>query len=186
MKITATLFKSTALAAIAFVSIQSSSLTREPKTKVQAKEEYVCLPCGNDCDNTVYTEPGTCPSCNMPLVKKSTANIKNIQPADICKYIASHPGVLLLDVRTKEEYEGKAKPDYGTLNNAINIPLQELSARLSSISSLKNNEIIVYCSHSHRSPQATYLLMQNGFTNVMNMAGGMSVMKDNSCTTAPK
>jgi len=45
----------------------------------------------------------------------------------------------------------------------------------------KEKEIIVYCSHSHRSPQACYILTQNGFSNVTNMNGGMSVMKDKSC-----
>jgi rhodanese-related sulfurtransferase/DNA-directed RNA polymerase subunit RPC12/RpoP len=186
MKLTATLLKVTTLALIVFVSVQSTRPSHLHESSVQPKDEYVCLPCGNDCDTTVYTEPGTCPSCNMPLVKRSTVNIKNIQPTEICNYIASHPGIVLLDVRTKEEYEGKATPDYGTLNNAINIPLQELKVKLPTISSLKDRQIIVYCSHSHRSPQATYLLMQNGFTKVMNMAGGMSVMKDNSCKTTPK
>jgi rhodanese-related sulfurtransferase len=28
---------------------------------------------------------------------------------------------------------------------------------------------------------ASYLMNQNGFTNVTNMAGGMSVLKDNRC-----
>lgn len=166
---------------IALLSIQSGSLKRSYKSLNKPAEEYVCTPCGSDCDNTVYTEPGNCPKCNMPLVKRSSVNIKNIQPSEICKYIAEHPGVVLLDVRTKAEFEGTADPDFGTLKNAINIPVQELRSRLTEIENLKNKEIIVYCSHSHRSPQATYLLMQNGFTNVTNMAGGMSVMKDNDC-----
>jgi len=184
MKVTRILLTIAGLACVALVSVQSISLSDSHKTTVQYKEEYVCLPCGNDCDSQVYDQPGSCPNCNMPLVKKSTVNIKNIQPSEVCNYIAQHPNVVLLDVRTKEEYEGRANPDYGTLRNAINIPLQELNSRLANISSLKNKEIIVYCSHSHRSPQATYMLMQNGFTNVTNMAGGMSVMKDNACKTA--
>jgi rhodanese-related sulfurtransferase/DNA-directed RNA polymerase subunit RPC12/RpoP len=181
MKTPKTVLKITTLICIVLLAIQSSSFTHESKNAGTTAEEYVCMPCGNDCDNKVYNEPGTCPDCNMPLVKKSTVNIKNIQPSEICGYIAKHPGVVLLDVRTKEEFEGTANPDFGTLQNAINIPLKELSSRLSSINNLKEKEIIVYCSHSHRSPQATYLLMQNGFTNVTNMAGGMSVMKDNAC-----
>ena len=169
------------LTCIVLLTVQSRHLPHEYKNSSSHAEQYVCIPCGNDCDNKVYDGPGTCPNCNMPLVKKSTVNIKNIQPTEICNYIANHPGVVLLDVRTKEEFEGTANPDYGTLKNAINIPIKELQSKLSTIENLKNKEIIVYCSHSHRSPQATYLLMQNGFTNVTNMAGGMSVMKDNDC-----
>ncbi|HEV7620480.1 MAG TPA: rhodanese-like domain-containing protein, partial [Flavisolibacter sp.] len=112
---------------------------------------------------------------------RSNLNFATIQPSQICDYLKGHPGVVLLDVRTKEEFEGKAKPDYGTLKNAINIPVQELQARLAELNRFKNKEIIVYCSHSHRSPRASYLLTQNGFTHIINMAGGMSVMNDKSC-----
>ena len=142
--------------------------------------EYQCMPCGNDCDKTAYDKPGECPHCHMSLVKKSTVMFKSIQPTEICGYIAKHPEVILLDVRTREEFEGKTD-DYGTLKNAINIPIQELESRIAEINDMKGKEIIVYCSHSKRSPRASYFLMQHGFKNVTNMEGGMSTMKDNSC-----
>jgi rhodanese-related sulfurtransferase len=166
---------------IALLFIQAVSCNSEAKPIAVNAEQYQCLPCGQDCDNKVYDNPGKCPSCQMELVKKTTANFKTIQPSEICDYIKTHPGIVLLDVRTKAEFEGKADPNFGSLKNAINIPIQELPNRLAEIESLKKKEIIVYCSHSHRSPRASYLLMQNGFTNVTNMAGGMSVLKDNSC-----
>ena len=143
--------------------------------------QYQCLPCGQDCDKKIYSNSGNCESCQMKLVLKSSILFKNITPEKICNYIKNHPKTVLLDVRTKEEYEGKAEPDFGTLRNAINIPIQELEMQMEKIISLKYKEIIVFCSHSHRSPQASYLLTQNGFTKIMNMSGGMSVMKDNSC-----
>ena len=143
--------------------------------------QYQCLPCGQDCDKKIYRNVGKCESCHMKLVLKSTVVFKTINPAEICKYIKNHPNTVLLDVRTKEEFEGKAEPNFGGLRNAINIPIQELEMQMGKINSLKSKEIIVFCSHSHRSPQASYLLTQNGFTKVMNMSGGMSVMKDNSC-----
>lgn len=99
----------------------------------------------------------------------------------LCQYVTDHPNVVLLDVRTKEEFEGKADPDFGTLKNAINVPVQELEKNISTLAPYKDKEIIVYCSHSHRSPQACYILTQHGFSNVTNMAGGMSVMKDKTC-----
>jgi rhodanese-related sulfurtransferase len=117
----------------------------------------------------------------MDLVEKSTVHFKTIEPPMLCQYIAGHPNVVLLDVRTKEEFEGKADPNYGTLKNAINVPVQELEKNISTLAPYKDKEIIVYCSHSHRSPHACYILTQNGFSNVTNMAGGMSVMKDKSC-----
>jgi len=166
------------LICISFLAIKNIYSKNE---KMKQPEQYICLPCGQDCDAATYSKPGKCPQCQMELVKKSSITFKSIQPSEICNYIKAHPNVILLDVRTKEEFEGKANPDYGTLKNAINIPVQELESKLATINSLKKKEIIVYCSHSHRSPRASYLLTQNGFANVTNMAGGMSVMKDNSC-----
>lgn len=145
-----------------------------------SQEQYKCLPCGSDCDKTTYNSPGECADCHMKLVKKSSIKHHNISPAEICGYIKKHPDAILLDVRTKREFEGKAD-DYGTLKNAINIPVQELENKLSTISNLKNKEVLVYCSHSQRSPRASYLLTQNGFTNVTNMDGGMSEVTDKSC-----
>ena len=149
-------------------------------TSMKPDGDYQCTPCGNDCDKTAYDKPGECPHCHMTLVKKSTVMFKSIQPTEICGHIAKHPEIILLDVRTREEFEGKAD-DYGTLKNAINIPIQELESRIAEINDMKEKEIIVYCSHSKRSPRASYFLTQHGFKNVTNMEGGMSTMKDNSC-----
>jgi rhodanese-related sulfurtransferase len=143
--------------------------------------EYKCLPCGLDCDKAVFDKAGKCSKCQMELVKSSSITFKSIKPNSICAYIKSHPKTILLDVRTKEEFEGKADPDFGTLKKAINIPIQELESRISEISRYKNQEIIVYCSHSHRSPQASYLLTQNGFKDIINMSGGMSRLTDKNC-----
>ena len=156
-------------------------LVIEARSQTTTAEQYQCLPCGQDCDTKLYDKPGECSHCHMQLVKKSTVVFKNIQPSEICSYITNHPEAILLDVRTTEEFEGKSGPDYGSLKNAINIPIQQLSNRLGELNAYKNKEIIVYCSHSHRSPQASYLLTQNGFENVTNMSGGMSAVKDKTC-----
>lgn len=145
------------------------------------KTLYQCLPCGSNCDTITFRQPGKCPHCHMELVKKLNNKIGSIEPSRICSYLEGHPNVLLLDVRTKEEFEGKADPDYGTLKNAVNIPVQQLESRISEISKYKNYEVIVYCSHSQRSPRAGYMLLQHGFSKVTNLAGGLSVMKDKSC-----
>ena len=140
------------------------------------KALYSCMPCGRDCDKVLSDTPGTCLLCHMPLVKVSSIHFKTISHAEIKNYVAMHPDVVLLDVRTKEEFEGTATPNYPTLKNAINIPVLELESRLSEIGNLKKRKIIVYCSRSHRSAVACYLLTQNGFKNVTNMSGGVSVM----------
>jgi rhodanese-related sulfurtransferase/DNA-directed RNA polymerase subunit RPC12/RpoP len=162
------------LAIIAFcLSLFSSTGHKE--------EKYKCMPCGRDCDNTIHSAPGKCASCHMDLVKSDGITFKNIEPALLCDYIKAHPKTILLDVRTKEEFEGKANPNFGSLKNAINIPIQELKNRVSQLESYKDREILVYCSHSHRSPQAAYQLSQLGFKQIKNMSGGMSELKDKDC-----
>jgi rhodanese-related sulfurtransferase len=166
--------------AIINISCNQPRTDKEP-VATATQEIYQCIPCGYDCDKQVYDKAGQYPNCHMELVKQSSIVFKTIQPSEICAYIKSHPNVVLLDVRTKEEFEGKAEPNFGTLKNAINLPIQEFDTKVKSLDSLKNKEIIVFCSHSHRSPRASHILTQNGFTNVTNMAGGMSVLKNTSC-----
>jgi len=159
----------------------SSSSQAATSSSQAGSGKYQCLPCGNDCDKDRYETPGDCPVCHMKLVETASVNFGSVDPSKICEYIQSHPGVILLDVRTKKEFEGKADPDFGTLKNAINVPIQELEERIGELAAFKEKEVIVYCSHSRRSPQASFLLTQNGFRHVVNMAGGMSVVKGGDC-----
>lgn len=145
-----------------------------------AQTEYVCLPCGYSCDERVHKGPGMCSSCNMKLVEKSTITFKNIGVEEFCKRIATNPEVIILDVRTPEEFSGTETevPSFGHFKNAININVYELEGRLKELEKVKNKEILVYCSHSHRSPRASYLLNTKGFTNVKNLSGGVSTFVD--------
>lgn len=150
----------------------------------QAKE-YVCTPCGNACDKVAHTKPGICPSCNMKLVEKSAIQFENLTTDEFCKRITDNPnGVLLLDVRTKGEFDGTAfRNTYGHFKNAININVEELEQRMGELTKYKDREVLVYCSQSIRSPRAAMMLTQNGFKTVKNMSGGISTLrvKGNEC-----
>src|SRR4030095_6322876 len=124
--------------------VQCNSSNAEHKALAATAGSYQCMPCGRDCDNDVYDKPGKCTHCQMNLVEKSTVHFKTIEPSMLCQYIAGHPNVVLLDVRTKEEFEGKADPNFGTLKNAINVPVQELEKNISTLAPYKDKEIIVY------------------------------------------
>jgi len=170
-------------AVIVFATIVVHRFNLHHFPSAAAQEKYQCMPCGSECDSALFDGPGECPHCHMKLVKQSTIHFGNIQADETCKYIATHPGLILLDVRTKEEFEGKADPNFGSLKNAINIPVQSLESRINELDAYKGKEIFVYCSHSHRSPQAAYILTQHGFAKVTNMSGGMSVLKEGNCLT---
>jgi rhodanese-related sulfurtransferase len=106
---------------------------------------------------------------------------KSMKPAKVCEYVKTHPGVVLLDVRTKEEHEGTSYPEHGTLKNAINIPVQELEGRIGELDRYKNSEVIVYCSHGKRSITASSLLAKSGFTTVYNLDGGITELRNGDC-----
>jgi len=161
-----------AAVAISFYSFSSESRNKGMLIAIK----YTCLPCGAGCDTMVYDNPGTCSHCNMKLIDRSTIVHKNIQPDELC--LLDKDKVVFLDVRTAGEFSGTAEDKFGAIKNAINIPVQELEARMNELEKYKDKEIIVYCSHSHRSPRASYMLTQKGFKKVTNMLGGMSVWKD--------
>ncbi len=81
--------------------------------------------------------------------------------------------VLLLDVRTLEEYYG----DLGHLPRATLIPHNEVESRISELSEHKDKKIIAYCRAGRRSAIAAKILADNGF-DAYNMTSGMKKWKD--------
>jgi rhodanese-related sulfurtransferase len=145
-----------------------------------AQTQYVCSPCDIDCDTQVYDAPGTCPHCGMELVDKNTVLFTDIMIDDVPKTIAANKEIIILDVRSPEEHNGtiEGRLKIGALKGAININIEELPKRVGELEKYKDREIIVYCTHSHRSRRASYILNKNGFTKVRNMADGISQWED--------
>lgn len=77
---------------------------------------------------------------------------------------------VIVDVRTPEEFRSGAIP------GAINIPLDELQARVHELGS-KSRDITLYCASGARSAYGQRGLMQMGFTNVKNGGGIMQMMR---------
>jgi rhodanese-related sulfurtransferase len=120
----------------------------------------------------------------MALIDKSTIGYKDIDFETVCARLKANPKALLLDVRSPAEFKGTntEMPTFGHFKNAVNINIDELEARVGELAKYKGQEVIVYCSHSHRSPRASYFLATHGFKNVKNVSGGVSTLG----TTAPK
>ena len=75
-------------------------------------------------------------------------------------------GAVLLDVRTPAEVaKGMAS------ESAVNVPLQELPQRLSEVP--KDKDLLVYCRSGKRSMAASKFLVENGYTRVFNVEGGI-------------
>ena len=94
-----------------------------------------------------------------------------IYPGDVADKIKNKENIILLDVRTHEEYEEIH------LENALLLPVQELSAQsLAGIGlgeDTKDKEIIIYCRSGARSKTAYNIMSSLGYTNIKSIAGGM-------------
>ncbi|HPH45962.1 MAG TPA: rhodanese-like domain-containing protein [Chryseolinea sp.] len=150
-------------------------------TAIAQLTEYLCPPCNNACDKVIHDKPGICPDCHMKLVLKTALQFKNLSAAEFCERINANPTVVLLDVRSVGEFKDTDWGNtYGHFKNAININIDELEKRLGELEKYKDREILVYCSHSVRSPRAVMMMNEHGFKNVSNLAGGVSTLRPKS------
>lgn len=91
---------------------------------------------------------------------------KKVDPVEFSEVIAQ-PSVIILDVRTPEEFNA------GHIPNAININVAD-SNFSSEVSKLdKNATVAVYCRSANRSAVATNEMAELGFTDMYDMQGGI-------------
>ena len=76
-------------------------------------------------------------------------------------------GAIILDVRTKGEFQS------GSIKGSLNIPVQNLHNNLGRLS--KEKTIITCCASGMRSGSAKRILKSNGFREVHNGGGWMSL-----------
>ena len=82
--------------------------------------------------------------------------------------IASDPSVIVLDVRTEDEFLG------GHIAGSVLLPVDEIEERAASILHDKEVTILVICRSGNRSQTASQLLVDLGFTNVYDIGGIIS------------
>lgn len=97
--------------------------------------------------------------------------MKQISAVELLFRINSGEDIFLIDVRNKEEH--LAFNIGGKL-----LPLTELMYHLDEIP--KEREVIIYCKLGVRSQIAIQRLEQKGFTNLVNLTGGVNRMKKNN------
>lgn len=129
---------------------------------VQLRRDPECPVCGT---NPTITEPidyqGFCGMSTPTTPDVPTITVHELH--DIRQSGGKH---FLLDVREPAEHA------VGRIDGSTLIPLGELPARLTELPA--NERVIVHCKLGGRSAKAVALLQQNGFTNVWNVAGGIT------------
>lgn len=92
-------------------------------------------------------------------------SLPSISPTELSAELKAERDLVLLDVRNDDELA------ICKLSGIAHIPLAELGDRFSELS--PESEIVTICKGGFRSARAAEFLIEQGYTNVRNMTGGM-------------
>lgn len=106
--------------------------------------------------------------------QQDLAEVQHVSP--VRAKLMANQGTLLLDLRSAEEVAAKSYD----VAKQINIPLADLEARLSELP--KDEPIILACRIGNKSAQAAAILAENGFTNLINLDGGIEAWEARNLT----
>jgi rhodanese-related sulfurtransferase len=97
--------------------------------------------------------------------------MKNITVEELKNRLDAGENLHIIDVREPNEYA-----EYNIGGKLI--PLGKImSLQLDELEDLKNEELIFHCKMGGRSMQACMMLEQAGYTNVVNVTGGVTAWK---------
>lgn len=115
-----------------------------------------------------YAPPYSSAKDAVNILGMTASNILNgfVKPA----FIEDLQDACLIDIRPEISFKTS------TIENAINIPINELRGRLSEIP--KDKKVILFCNTGHTSYNASRILLQNGFNNVYSLMGGITLYKE--------
>jgi rhodanese-related sulfurtransferase len=102
------------------------------------------------------------------LVAQFRGSARSVSAYEAREILSRDSGVVLLDVRTPEEFFGET----GHLERAFLIPVQDLERRIGELLPWRSRTIIVYCRSGRRSRNAVTLLAREGY-RALNLEGGI-------------
>jgi sulfur-carrier protein adenylyltransferase/sulfurtransferase len=133
-------------------TFRSLKLTRDPQ----------CRLCGDSPGILQVTNPETAASPHCTLISEL---MESITTAELRTILNGNFKGLLIDVREPDEHS------VSHIDGSRLIPLKTLPQELVSLP--KDLEILVHCKAGGRSAKAVQLLLDQGFTRVKNVTGGM-------------
>lgn len=114
--------------------------------------------------NACATENPAMPAATA--VQASQASQAHNAPAEVKRAEG-----IWIDVRTPEEFQA------GHLQDAVNIPHEQIAAQIASVAPDKNAPIHLYCKSSRRAGIALEELKKLGYTNLTNHGGYEDLIK---------
>lgn len=118
-----------------------------------------------------------CSLISFSQYKNDNVLFKTVSIEDLCAQLKATPNAVLLDVRSKGEYEDTStftNLNIGRLKKTIHLDINEMNTRWRELLKYKDQPMYVMCSHSQRSRRVSKMLADSGFTNIINVNGGLS------------
>lgn len=118
-----------------------------------------------------------CAAACLAQYKNDNVLYKTVYMEDLCAQLKNTPNAILLDVRSKGEYEDTSTAyslNIGRLKKTIHLDIREMPARWRELIPYRDQPVYVMCSHSQRSRRVSKMLADSGFTNIINVNGGLT------------
>ncbi|HPP63398.1 MAG TPA: molybdopterin-synthase adenylyltransferase MoeB [Anaerolineales bacterium] len=134
---------------------------------IKLKKNPNCRVCGPNADVTELVDYEA--FCGLPSHDRADDSASadwDISARDLQTRLARDPNLLLLDVREPHELR------ISSIRDSVNIPLGQLTARLSELDTAR--EMVILCKSGTRSRRALELLVSAGFKKVKNLHGGIN------------
>ena len=104
-------------------------------------------------------------ACGQDKENDQGAVYVNITAEEAKQIMDNEEGYIILDVRTREEY------DQGHIPGAIVISHEEIAEKAKEVLTEKDQLILVYCRSGRRSKIAAEALVELGYTNIKEFGG---------------
>ena len=105
----------------------------------------------------------------LPVVQGATAS--GISPTEAVQCMNREKG-LVIDVCSAEEFAASH------INGAVNVPLDQLEAKLPSVAKNKSIPLILVCAAGARSKRAQAIAQKLGYEKVHSLQGGLTAWKE--------
>ena len=93
------------------------------------------------------------------------SEISELSPREVVSHNEAGDDYIIIDVREPSEYEE------GHIKNSINLPLSLLISEYQAVQ--RKRPVVLVCRSGHRSLKALSFLKDQGFTNMINLKGGI-------------
>lgn len=100
-------------------------------------------------------------------------NVKNVSGQDAALLIRNTKDLVILDVRTKNEYKS------GHIKGSTLMPVGEIASRIKELEKFRGKPILVHCASGGRSPKAVNILLKNKFGPIYHMNHGLANFNGN-------